>query len=147
CRRCSPIATTTCFRSTTPSARATDKFRVRCRVPTRKLYSRAAPNLNPFFTVTGKSRGSGRTCRAHSGHLPSGTREELKAPPEAPEMGPDENMNSRAWSVDGIDPTVRERAEAAARRAGMSLNDWLNSTVGDAAPTTSRSAVPPKADV
>ncbi|MBV9560191.1 MAG: SEL1-like repeat protein [Bradyrhizobium sp.] len=56
-------------------------------------------------------------------------------------------MNSRAWSVDGIDPTVRERAEAAARRAGMSLNDWLNSTVGDAAPTTGRSAVPPKADV
>ncbi|WGS21651.1 MULTISPECIES: hypothetical protein [unclassified Bradyrhizobium] len=44
-------------------------------------------------------------------------------------------MNSRvSWSVDGIDPSVRERAEAAARRAGMSLNDWLNSTVGDATP-------------
>ncbi|HEY3681178.1 MAG TPA: hypothetical protein VGL45_20890, partial [Bradyrhizobium sp.] len=44
-------------------------------------------------------------------------------------------MNSRvSWSVDGIDPSVRERAEAAARRAGMSLNDWLNSTVGEAAP-------------
>jgi len=44
-------------------------------------------------------------------------------------------MNSRvSWSVDGIDPSVRERAEAAARRAGMSLSDWLNSTVGDAAP-------------
>jgi localization factor PodJL len=41
-------------------------------------------------------------------------------------------MNSRvSWSVDGIDPSVRERAEAAARRAGMSLNDWLNSTLGD----------------
>jgi localization factor PodJL len=44
-------------------------------------------------------------------------------------------MNSRvSWSVDGIDPSVRERAEAAARRAGMSLNDWLNSTLGESAP-------------
>ena len=44
-------------------------------------------------------------------------------------------MNSRvSWSVDGIDPSVRERAEAAARRAGMSLNDWLNSTFGEPAP-------------
>jgi localization factor PodJL len=43
-------------------------------------------------------------------------------------------MNSRvSWSVEGIDPSVRERAEAAARRSGMSLNDWLNSTLGDSA--------------
>ncbi|MEK9285672.1 MULTISPECIES: hypothetical protein [unclassified Bradyrhizobium] len=48
-------------------------------------------------------------------------------------------MNSRvSWSVDGIDPSVRERAEAAARRAGMSLNDWLNSTLGDVAPPNFR---------
>src|SRR5438270_830906 len=32
-------------------------------------------------------------------------------------------MNSRvSWSVDGIDPSVRERAEAAARRAGPPLS-------------------------
>lgn len=44
-------------------------------------------------------------------------------------------MNSRvSWSVDGIEPSVRERAEAAARRAGMSLNDWLNSTIVATAP-------------
>lgn len=30
-----------------------------------------------------------------------------------------------------MDPAVRERAEAAARRAGMSLADWLNSTIGE----------------
>ena len=43
-------------------------------------------------------------------------------------------MNSRvSWSVEGIDPSVRERAEAAARRAGMSLDDWLNSSIGDTA--------------
>ncbi len=46
---------------------------------------------------------------------------------------PDQSMNSRvSWSVDGIEPSVRERAEAAARRAGMSLGDWLNSTIGEA---------------
>jgi localization factor PodJL len=44
-------------------------------------------------------------------------------------------MNSRvSWSYEGIDPSVRERAEAAARRAGMSLSDWLNSTIGESAP-------------
>jgi localization factor PodJL len=48
-------------------------------------------------------------------------------------------MNSRvSWSVEGIDSSVRERAEAAARRAGMSLNDWLNCTIGDSTPPTSR---------
>src|SRR4029453_19323631 len=46
-------------------------------------------------------------------------------------------MNSRvSWSVDGIDPSVREEAEAAARRAGMSLSDWLNANTGDASPDT-----------
>lgn len=50
-------------------------------------------------------------------------------------------MNSRvSWSVDGIDPSVRERAEAAARRAGMSLSDWLTSTIGETAPPDFRSA-------
>lgn len=45
-------------------------------------------------------------------------------------------MNSRvSWSVDGIDPAVRERAEGAARRAGMSLSDWLASAIGDTAST------------
>lgn len=40
-------------------------------------------------------------------------------------------MTSRvSWSVDGIEPSVRERAEASARRAGMSLGDWLNSAIG-----------------
>ena len=44
-------------------------------------------------------------------------------------------MNSRvSWSIEGIDPVVRERAEAAARRAGVSLNEWLNSTLGDSTP-------------
>ena len=46
-------------------------------------------------------------------------------------------MNSRvSWSVDGIEPSVRERAEASARRAGMSLGDWLNSAIGSPAATS-----------
>jgi localization factor PodJL len=50
-------------------------------------------------------------------------------------------MNSRvSWSVEGIDPSVRERAEAAAYRAGMSLNDWLNSTIGDSTPPNFRAS-------
>ena len=48
-------------------------------------------------------------------------------------------MNSRvSWSAEGIDPSVRERAEAAARRAGMSLSDWLNSTIGESTPPNFR---------
>lgn len=40
-------------------------------------------------------------------------------------------MNSRgSWNVEEIEPSVRERAEVAARRAGMSLTDWLNSSIG-----------------
>src|SRR5258708_12762664 len=63
----------------------------------------------------------------------------LKALGRAPESKPDESMNSRvSWSVEDIDPSVRERAEAAARRAGMSLNDWLMSTIGDSTPPNFR---------
>jgi len=48
-------------------------------------------------------------------------------------------MNSRAlWSNEGIDPGVRERAEAAARRAGVSLNEWLNSALSDSGPADFR---------
>jgi localization factor PodJL len=61
----------------------------------------------------------------------------------ATEFEPDESMNSRvSWSAEGIDPSVRERAEAAARRAGMSLNDWLNSTIGASAPDQARTPLP-----
>src|SRR4051812_47343008 len=68
-----------------------------------------------------------------------GTRGEAEGASKAPESEPDLSMNSRvSWSVDGIDPSVRERAEAAARRAGMSLSEWLNSTVGEPVAAPSR---------
>jgi len=48
-------------------------------------------------------------------------------------------MNSRvSWSSEGVDPAVRERAEAAARRAGVSLSEWLNLNMGDASPPNFR---------
>jgi localization factor PodJL len=54
-------------------------------------------------------------------------------------------MNSRvSWSVEGIDPSVREKAEAAARQAGMSLSEWLNSTLGNSAPANFRTAPDPQ---
>ncbi|MCO5131760.1 MAG: hypothetical protein M9932_14550 [Xanthobacteraceae bacterium] len=44
-------------------------------------------------------------------------------------------MNSRgSWNVEDIDPSVRERAAAAARRAGLSLADWLDSSIGESDP-------------
>ncbi|MGB3864032.1 MAG: hypothetical protein WBA29_00165, partial [Xanthobacteraceae bacterium] len=40
-------------------------------------------------------------------------------------------MTSRgSWNVEDIEPSVREKAEAAARRAGMSLHEWLNASIG-----------------
>src|SRR5262249_30568847 len=33
------------------------------------------------------------------------------------------------WSVKGIDPEAREAAKIAARRAGMTLGEWLNTLI------------------
>ncbi|UYO40534.1 SEL1-like repeat protein [Rhodopseudomonas palustris] len=43
-------------------------------------------------------------------------------------------MNRVSWSVEEIEPSVREKAEAAAKRAGLSLTDWINAQLGEAAP-------------
>ncbi len=37
------------------------------------------------------------------------------------------------WSVKGIEPDAREAAKQAARRSGMTLGEWLNSTIKDTA--------------
>src|SRR5882757_5748057 len=103
----------------------------------------AAPFLNPLFTVTRKSQELRQTTCAEFDCLITGTRGKAEGAWVAPESEPDGIMNSRVpWSVDGIDPTVRERAEAAARRAGMSLNDWLNSTIGEVTPPDLRNPYP-----
>jgi localization factor PodJL len=43
-----------------------------------------------------------------------------------------------AWNVKGIGPEARETAREAARRAGMSLGDWLNSAIIDSAGEVAR---------
>ncbi|PZA11435.1 hypothetical protein DNX69_19375 [Rhodopseudomonas palustris] len=43
-------------------------------------------------------------------------------------------MNRVSWSIEEIEPSVREKAEAAAKRAGLSLTDWINAQLGEAAP-------------
>src|SRR6266852_5134586 len=114
----------------------------------RQLSERAARFLNRLFTVTRKSRCQRQTTCAEFDCLCSGTRGEAEGAGDAPESKPDESMNSRvSWSVDGIDPSVRERAEAAARHAGMSLNDWLNVTLADSIPPNCRASPDQRPDM
>ena len=60
--------------------------------------------------------------------------------------------NSLPWSVKGVDPRTRDAAKAAARRAGMTLGEWLDHKIrveAEAAmesPTTS-SATPEQLDI
>ena len=39
--------------------------------------------------------------------------------------------NSLPWSVKGVDPRTRDAAKAAARRAGMTLGEWLDHKIRD----------------
>src|ERR1700738_188114 len=120
---------------------ATAADQARSNSPGRQLSESAARFLSRLFTVTRKSRCQRQTTCAEFDCLFSGTRGEAEGAGGAPESEPDESMNSRvSWSVEGIDPSVRERAEAAARRAGMSLSDWLVSTIGDSTPPNFRTA-------
>jgi localization factor PodJL len=49
------------------------------------------------------------------------------------------------WSVKGIEPDVREAAKLAARRSGMTLGEWLNSTIMDQADGAADAPPPPPA--
>ena len=46
------------------------------------------------------------------------------------------------WSVKGIEPDVREAAKLAARRSGMTLGEWLNSTILEQADGTPEAEAP-----
>ncbi|MGL5361494.1 MAG: hypothetical protein ACRDBH_01345, partial [Bosea sp. (in: a-proteobacteria)] len=41
--------------------------------------------------------------------------------------------NPMPWSVKGVDPRTRDAAKAAARRAGMTLGEWLDSVIREEA--------------
>ena len=50
-------------------------------------------------------------------------------------------MSTGPWSVKGIDPRTREAAKSAARRAGMTLGEWMNHLLmGETAPPAHESA-------
>ena len=52
---------------------------------------------------------------------------------EATSATVDEMNKAAAWSVRGVGRETREIAEEAARRAGMSLGDWLDEVVAEQA--------------
>jgi len=52
-----------------------------------------------------------------------------------------------SWSVKGVRPDARKMAEEAARRAGLSLSDWLNATILQQAATQGIKAPPTRYDV
>lgn len=59
--------------------------------------------------------------------------------------------NSLPWSVKGVDPRTRDAAKAAARRAGMTLGEWLDHKIRDESdetqPAAAASAPPEQLDI
>jgi localization factor PodJL len=53
--------------------------------------------------------------------------------------------NSLPWSVKGVDPRTRDAAKAAARRAGMTLGEWLDHKLGEETPA--ETAPPEQLDI
>ena len=47
-------------------------------------------------------------------------------------------VTSLPWSVKGVDPRTRDAAKAAARRAGMTLGEWLDHKIREEAEEDSR---------
>ena len=39
-----------------------------------------------------------------------------------------------SWSIEGVAPEARETAREAARRAGLSVGEWINAAIIDSAP-------------
>ncbi|WNJ89400.1 hypothetical protein [Bosea sp. 685] len=55
---------------------------------------------------------------------------------------------SLPWSVKGVDPRTRDAAKAAARRAGMTLGEWLDNKIREeAAETEPEQAAPEQLDI
>ncbi len=59
--------------------------------------------------------------------------------------------NSLPWSVKGVDPRTRDAAKAAARRAGMTLGEWLDHKIrvesAEQQPAGASAAVPEQLDI
>ena len=55
--------------------------------------------------------------------------------------------NSLPWSVKGVDPRTRDAAKAAARRAGMTLGEWLDHKIRDESEEALASTPPEQLDI
>ncbi|WP_199092421.1 SEL1-like repeat protein [Bosea sp. ASV33] len=55
--------------------------------------------------------------------------------------------NSLPWSVKGVDPRTRDAAKAAARRAGMTLGEWLDHKIRDESDEGSAPEAPEQLDI
>src|SRR5258708_38282079 len=68
----------------------------------------------------GRCRGVGAAAARHN-----------TVAPEVPDAGV--SMRRVPWHVKGVRPDAREAARDAARRSGLSVGEWLNSLIIDAA--------------
>lgn len=55
--------------------------------------------------------------------------------------------NSLPWSVKGVDPRTRDAAKAAARRAGMTLGEWLDHKIRDESDEAPAPVAPEQLDI
>ena len=55
--------------------------------------------------------------------------------------------NSLPWSVKGVDPRTRDAAKAAARRAGMTLGEWLDHKIRDESDVGPAPSAPEQLDI
>ncbi|MCA0417391.1 MAG: hypothetical protein LCH80_01485, partial [Proteobacteria bacterium] len=55
--------------------------------------------------------------------------------------------NSLPWSVKGVDPRTRDAAKAAARRAGMTLGEWLDHKIRDESDEGPAPSAPEQLDI
>src|SRR5262249_35991504 len=95
------------------------------------LKARRARDVNRLFTATGKKSGRGR----RTGPCPNpaltcpGSRESIRTLSDSTSDAGVSMKFGLPWRVEGIRYEARETAEAAARRAGLPLNEWLNTII------------------
>jgi localization factor PodJL len=125
------------------------EFRLSAWLSCRRNGERALSSVNHLFTVTGKKLGSGRRTepRIHTAFTRRIPRE------SSPALGvstSDVGVGMKfdfSWSAKGVRPDARKMAEEAARRAGLSLSDWLNAIILQQAATQGIKTPPVRYDV
>src|SRR5215211_2426200 len=101
----------------------------------------AAPNLNGLFTLRRKSRVREHKDRARP-HVPLTSVADTAAgsSPSRARTRVERMKSAVAWNVKGVGADARETAREAARRAGLSVGEWLDSVIMESADETDGSA-------